>query len=276
MPVFRVEDVQDPRLADYSSLTDVALRTSFEAEHGLYIAESAKVITRALQAGHQPRSVLMSDRWVPRMDALIADIQARFPQTPVLIADEAELEDIAGFHVHRGALAAMHRPALPLLDELIHDGPQRLVILDGIVDHTNIGAIFRSVAGIGADAVLLTPQCADPLYRRSVRVSMGSVFQVPWTRIAHWPTAVDRLHELGVTIAALALSTNAQDLGSFAAVAPDRLAVLLGSEGDGLSSQVIASADAVVRIPMSGGVDSLNVAAASAVALWALRLPAEF
>ena len=275
MPVIHLEDFQDARLADYSSLTDVALRTSFEAEHGLYIAESAKVISRALKAGHQPRSVLMSDRWLPRMEALVADIEARFPQTPVLIADESALADLAGFHVHRGALAAMHRPALPLLDDLISDGPQRLVILDGIVDHTNIGAIFRSVAGIGADAVLLTQACADPLYRRSVRVSMGAVFQVPWTRIGNWAVDIGRLRESGFTIAALALAPGSQDLGSFAQQAPERLAIVLGSEGDGLSSAVIADADAVVRIPMSGGVDSLNVAAASAVALWALRRAAD-
>lgn len=275
MPVIPISDIEDSRLADYSSLTDVALRTSFESEHGLYIAESAKVITRALLAEHVPRSVLMSDRWLPRMGALVEEIQSRHPATPIFIGDEAELEALAGFHVHRGALAAMHRPALPLLADLMADGPRRLVILDGIVDHTNIGAIFRSVAGIGADAVLLTEQCADPLYRRSVRVSMGSVFQVPWTRIGSWKADVSQLREAGFTIAALALTPHAKDLGSFAATAPDRLAIVLGSEGDGLSSAVIADADVVVRIPMAGGVDSLNVAAASAVALWALRLPAE-
>lgn len=272
MPVVPVGDVEDPRLADYASLTDVALRTSFESEHGLYIAESAKVISRALRAGHAPRSVLMSDRWLPRMGALLEEIQSSHPGTPVFIGDEAELEALAGFHVHRGALAAMHRPALPRLEELIGDGPQRLVILDGIVDHTNIGAIFRSVAGIGADAVLLTEQCADPLYRRSVRVSMGSVFQVPWTRIRDWSADSAYLRDSGFSIAALALAPEAKDLGSFASDAPDRLAIVLGSEGDGLSAAVIADADVVVRIPMAGGVDSLNVAAASAVALWALRL----
>lgn len=272
MPVIPVSDIEDTRLADYSSLTDVALRTSFESQHGLYIAESAKVITRALRAGHVPRSVLMSDRWLPRMGALIEDIQSRHPGTAIFIGDEAELEALAGFHVHRGALAAMHRPALPALGDLISDGPQRLVILDGIVDHTNIGAIFRSVAGIGADAVLLTEQCADPLYRRSVRVSMGSVFQVPWTRIGSWTADIGLLRESGFTIAALALSPGSKDLGSFAETAPDRLAIVLGSEGDGLSAAVIADADVVIGIPMAGGVDSLNVAAASAVALWALRI----
>lgn len=272
MPVIRIADVQDPRLSDYSTLTDVALRTSFESQHGLYIAESARVITRALSAGHAPRSVLMSDRWLPRMGALIEQIDSSHPGTPIFIGEESELEAIAGFHVHRGALAAMHRPVLPHLADLIADGPQRLVILDGIVDHTNIGAIFRSVAGIGADAVLLTQQCADPLYRRSVRVSMGSVFLVPWTRIGDWATDIGLLRDRGFTLAALALTPDAHDLGSFAADAPERLAIVLGSEGDGLSSAVIADADVVVRIPMAGGVDSLNVAAASAVALWALRL----
>ena len=272
MPVIRIDDVRDPRLVDYTSLTDVALRTSFESEHGLYIAESAKVVSRAMRAGHVPRSVLMSDRWLPRMDALIDEIQTRHPSTPVFIGDETELEAIAGFHVHRGALAAMQRPALPALSTLITDAPQRVVVLDGIVDHTNIGAIFRSVAGIGADAVLLTEQCADPLYRRSVRVSMGAVFQVPWTRICHWSTDIGYLRDCGFTVAALALTPDAIDLGSFAATAPDHLAIVLGSEGDGLSADVISDADFVIGIPMAGGVDSLNVAAASAVALWALRL----
>ena len=272
MPVIPIGDVADPRLADYSSLSDVALRTSFESTHGLYIAESAKVLTRALRAGHEPRSVLMSDRWLPRMGGVIQDIDSRYPGTPILIGSEAQLEAIAGFHVHRGALAAMQRPALPALASLIAQGPQRLVILDGIVDHTNIGAIFRSVAGIGADAVLLTEQCADPLYRRSVRVSMGSVFQVPWTRIGSWVTDIGVLRSAGFTIAALALAADAMELGDYAAVAPQRLAIVLGSEGDGLSPAVIAGADVVLRITMAGGVDSLNVAAASAVALWALRL----
>ena len=275
MPVIRVEHVRDERLSDYSSLTDVALRTSLEAEHGLYIAESAKVILRAMRAGHVPRSVLMSERWLPRMDALISELHADHPNTPIFIGNEAELEAIAGFHVHRGALASMNRPRLPALASLITGEPQRLVILDGIVDHTNIGAIFRSVAGIGADAVLLTEQCADPLYRRSVRVSMGAVFQVPWTRIGNWQDDVGHLRRCGFTVAALALTPDATDLGSFAPRVPDRLAIVLGSEGDGLSPAVIGDADVVIRIPMAGGVDSLNVAAASAVALWALRLPRE-
>jgi len=271
MPVYELRDGQDPRLRDYRELTDVALRTSFEAEHGMYIAESAKVIGRALAAGHQPRSVLMSDRWRERMAPMIDEVQQRFPLVPVLIADEALLEEIAGFHVHRGALAAMERPALPPIEGLLDQAPRRLVILDGIVDHTNIGAIFRSVAGIGADAVLLSPQCADPLYRRSVRVSMGAVFQVPWTRISDWSTDLGLLRERGFVIAALALTPQAQDLQAFATDPPDRLAIMLGSEGDGLSDARIDQADLVVRIPMAGGVDSLNVAAASAVALWALR-----
>ncbi|MDO9484753.1 MAG: RNA methyltransferase [Actinomycetota bacterium] len=275
MPVLALGAAADPRLADYSSLTDVALRTSFESQHGLYIAESAKVISRALSAGHAPRSLLMSDRWLPRMGELIDSIESRHPGTPIFIGTQAELQALAGFHVHRGALASMHRPALPALADLIGNGPQKLVILDGIVDHTNIGAIFRSVAGMGADAVLLTEQCADPLYRRSVRVSMGSVFQVPWTRLRDWTRDIGQLRDVGFTIAALALTPDSVDLASLASRAPERLAIVLGSEGDGLSSAVIADADLVVRIPMAGGVDSLNVAAASAVALWALRLPSE-
>ena len=272
MPVIRLDSPSDERLRDYISLTDVALRTTFESEHGLYIAESAKVIARAISAGHRPRSILMSEDWVDRMAALIDDVLARDPQTPVFVTDRGTLESIAGFHVHRGALAAMHRPVLPTVDEVLSaNGGARLVVaLESVVDHTNVGAIFRSVAAIGADAVLITPQCADPLYRRSVRVSMGAVFNVPWTRIEPWPEALDGLRSAGYTIAALALSEDAVDLDDFARDIPDRVCLVLGAEGDGLSRQALDAADVVVRIPMRGGIDSLNVAAASAVAIWAL------
>ena len=199
---------------------------------------------------------------------------------PVLIAPEGLLESITGFHLHRGALAAMNRPVLADVDELLASacggrGARRVAVLEDLVDHTNVGAAFRSAAALGVDAVLVTPRCADPLYRRSVRVSMGTVFQVPWTRISRWP-AGDELHDAGFTVAALALSDDSVSLEDFAAspactAANSRVALVLGTEGDGLSRRTIAVADRVVRIPMAGGVDSLNVAAAAAVAFWALR-----
>jgi tRNA G18 (ribose-2'-O)-methylase SpoU len=180
------------------------------------------------------------------------------------------LESLTGYHLHRGAIASMHRPALPDPADLLRDA-RLVVVLEDIVDHTNVGAIFRAAAGMGADAVLVTPRCADPLYRRSVRVSMGTVLQIPWTRLPEWRDARPLLAGLGFTVAALALAESAVTLDVFAAAAPDRVALVLGSEGDGLSRSALQAADTVVTIPMRHGVDSLNVAAASAVALWALR-----
>lgn len=274
MPVLRVSDASDDRLADYVGLTDVVLRSRHEPEKGLYIAESAGVIRRAIEAGHRPRSFLMAERW---LDGL-RDVVYGNPDVPVYIADPEVLNAVAGFNVHRGALAAMHRPALEsvrgLMGRLQGTGQtRRVVVLEDIVDHTNVGAIFRSAAALGATAVLVAPQCADPLYRRSVRVSMGTVFQVPWTRMHDWIGDLDELRAQGYTVAALALSDGAVSLDEFAVDAPQRVALVLGAEGDGLSARALAAADVVVRIPMVGGVDSLNVAAASAVALWALRAP---
>jgi len=254
----------DARLEPYQGLTDVALRRRVEGKQGLYIAEGAKVIARALAAGHRPLSVLVSPRWLDSVAPLVS------PDVPVLVAPEDVLEDTAGYHVHRGALAAMHRPTLPDLAHLIRDA-RRVVVLEGIVDHTNVGAIFRSAAGLGADAVVVSPTCADPLYRRSVKVSMGTVFQVPWTRADAWPGALTQLREAGFVVAALALTPDAVSLEDFAAAGHDRVAILMGAEGDGLTHAARTAADAVVTIPMAGGVDSLNVAAASAVAMWALR-----
>ena len=191
----------------------------------------------------------------------------------VYVGEATVLEKLTGYNLHRGALAAMHRPPLAAVADLIRDA-RRIVILEDIVDHTNVGAIFRSVAGLGADAVLITPRCADPLYRRSVRVSMGTVLQVPWTRLPEWGEAAPLLHAAGFHLAALALSDEAVSLDRFAADPPERLALILGTEGDGLSALAISAADTVVTIPMLHGVDSLNVASASAVALYALRVPA--
>ena len=274
VPVFHLTDVGDPRLADYRSLTDVELRRRIEPAEGIFIAESAEVITRALAAGMQTRSVLVEDRWLAGMADSLAIVEQQ--GAPIFVGDRTILESIAGFHVHRGALAAMSRPVLPAVGDLLEracagvDRP-RVVILEGVVDHTNVGAIFRSVAGMGATAVLVSPTSADPLYRRSVRVSMGTVFQVPWTRIADWPGGLEEVRTRGFVVAALALRDDAVDLDALVARDVPRLAITLGAEGDGLSSGALEAADVIVRIPMAGGVDSLNVAAASAVALWALR-----
>lgn len=260
-----VTSLQHEGLADYSGLTDVVLRRVSEPAGGLYLAESTKVIERALAAGHRPRSVLLQEKWLAEIEPLVADFDG-----PIFVAGSDLLEDITGFRMHRGALASMHRPPLASVGEIVA-GATRVVVLEDIVDHTNVGAIFRAVAGIGADAVLITPRCADPLYRRSVRVSMGTVFQVPWTRIPEWPEGARMLRELGFQLAALALDDRAVDLDEYAASPPKRVAIVLGAEGDGLSRAALAEADSVVTIPMAHGVDSLNVAAASAVALYALR-----
>ena len=264
-----IQDPSDPRLLDYVGLTDVALRRRTEPERGLYVAESEKVIRRALAAGHRPRSYLMAQRWLTDLADLVE--QAEADAIPVFVGEPDVIESLTGFHLHRGALASMQRPVLPTLDEVLH-GARRVLVLEDVVDHTNVGAVFRSAAALGVDAVLVTPRCADPLYRRSIRVSMGTVFQVPWTRIDPWPGGVERLRELGFTTAALALEDDSVGLDELAADPPERLALVLGTEGDGLSRRTIATVDVTVRIPMLGGVDSLNVAAAGAVASWALRV----
>ena len=264
-----ITDPTDPRLADYVALTDVALRRRTEPERGLYVAESEKVIRRALAAGHRPRSFLMAERWLTDLADVVAD--AREGGIPIYVGEHDVIEALTGFHLHRGALAAMQRPVLPAVGDLLA-GARRVLVLEDIVDHTNVGACFRSAAALGVDAVLVTPRCADPLYRRAVRVSMGTVFQVPWTRIEPWPLGgAELLRENGFTVAAFALTETAMTLDELSADPPERLALVLGTEGDGLTRHTIAAADLAVRIPMAGGVDSLNVAAACAVALWALR-----
>ncbi|HVD64699.1 MAG TPA: RNA methyltransferase [Lapillicoccus sp.] len=255
-------------LTDYVGLTDVALRRRTEPERGLYMAESEKVIRRALAAGHRPRSYLMAERWLTDLADLVEG--AERDRVPVFVGPDDVMEELTGFHLHRGAVASMHRPELPPLDSVVRDA-RRVLVLEDIVDHTNVGAAFRSGAAFGIDAILVTPRCADPFYRRAVRVSMGTVFQVPWTRIQPWPRAVDGLREAGFTVAALALTEDAVTLDELAATPPERLALVLGTEGDGLRPRTITAADVTVRIPMAGDVDSLNVAAAAAVAMWALR-----
>ncbi|BDZ47068.1 TrmH family RNA methyltransferase [Naasia aerilata] len=266
MRVVPIEGLDRPELADFTHLTDVNLRRLREPAGGLYLAESTKVIERAIAAGHRPRAVLSRQAWVPQLDELLAP----FPDVPVFVGDDDVLESLTGYHLHRGAIASMHRPELPDPAALLRTS-RLVVVLEDIVDHTNVGAIFRAAAGMGADAVLVTPRCADPLYRRSVRVSMGTVLQIPWARLPEWREARPLFADAGFSIAALALADDAVPLDRYAEDRPDRVALVLGSEGDGLSRAALRAADTVVTIPMQHGVDSLNVAAASAVALWALR-----
>jgi tRNA G18 (ribose-2'-O)-methylase SpoU len=261
-----LESAADPRVADYTQLTDVHLRKLREPAEGMYIAESSRVLRRALAAGHQPRSFFLAEKWVEDLQ----DIFAQYPDVPAYIGSAGLLEEITGFHLHRGAMAAMHRPAPVPLPELLA-GARRVAVLEDIVDHTNVGAIFRSAAALDVDAVLVSPRCGDPLYRRSVRVSMGTVFQVPWARLDSWPQDLTLLKEQGFTVAAMELTDDAVDLDQLAARNPERLALVLGTEGAGMSAETLAAVDLAVKIPMRAGVDSLNVAAASAVAFWELR-----
>ena len=259
--IIPVTDLADPRLADYSHQTDVALKKARGTEHGLYLAESALVLERALRAGHRPRSVLALGGTAQEAAALVGD------DVPVFSGPGELLAELTGYELHRGLIGSMHRPALPGVRELLRDA-RRVVILENVADPTNVGAIFRSVAAIGADAVLVTPRCSDPFYRRAIRVSMGTVLQVPWTRLGEWDAAAEELE--GFHIAALALAEGAVPLREFAARAPERVALVLGAEGDGLTPQAVAAADTIVTIPMAHGIDSLNVAATAAVAMYAL------
>jgi len=279
LQIVEVTSPTDVRIGDYLNLKDVALRRRIEPERGLYMAESTYVIQRALGAGHVPRSFLTSPQHLPIIKDVVAQLSAvttggQAEVIPVFVAPDAVLEQITGYRVHRGALAAMQRPTLPSVAEVLGDeldARRRIVVLEDIVDHTNVGAIFRSVAALGADGVLITPHCADPLYRRSVRVSMGTVFAIPWTRIESWPSGIEQLRGAGYTTAALALGEESLNLTEFAARNPERVALVLGTEGDGLQKRTLAQCDVAVRIPMRPDVDSLNVAAACAVALWALN-----
>lgn len=261
-----LDSANDARVADYVALSDAALRQHQDPATGRYIAESSKVMRRALAAGHTPRSFFMAPKWI---DAL-ADILATHPEAPIFVGSDAVLEEITGFHLHRGAFAAMNRPTPLTLDEVL-DGAKRIAILEDIVDHTNLGAIFRSAAALGIDAVLITPRCADPLYRRSIRVSMGAVFQVPWARLGAWPDDLAAISAAGFDIAAMELTASALSIDELGAARSEKLALVLGTEGAGVSAAVLAAADLQVMIPMRPGVDSLNVAAACAVAFWELR-----
>ena len=270
--IIEVTDLSMPELEPFTRLTEAQLRNRLEPEKGIFIAESPKVILRALDAGYEPVSLLMEHR---QLTGQGSGVLARCAGIPVYTASRELLAELTGYPLTRGVLCAMRRPKLPSVEELCA-GARRVAVLEGIVDSTNIGAIFRSAAALNMDAVLVTPTCSDPLYRRAVRVSMGTIFQVPWTRIgeepSQWPDAgLRRLRSLGFRTAAMALSDDSVSIEDPRLLAEERLAIVLGTEGDGLVARTIAACDYTVRIPMAHEVDSLNVAAASAVAFWQLR-----
>lgn len=262
----------DPRLADYTRLTDAGLRTHLEAEHGLFIAEGTKVITRAVAAGYPVRSMLLARSRLADLPALGEGSGAPGPGVPVYVVSDEDAERLTGYRVHRGALASLGRKPLPDVAAVIA-GARRIVVLEDLVDHGNVGAIFRCAAALGVDAVVLSPRCADPLYRRSVKVSMGSVFAIPYARMTGWFDGLAGLRSAGFRVLALTPDERAAPVSAAlrAAGAGERIGLLLGTEGDGLSARWLREADQAVRIPMNpaaraAGVDSLNVVAAAAIA----------
>ena len=262
--IIEITDFSAPELDVYARLTEAQLLNRFEPARGMFIAESPKVIHRALDGGCQPVSLLMERKDI---EGAAREVIARCPDIP----DEELLCNLTGYHLTRGVLCAMRRPKRPGLAEICA-GASRIVVLENVQNPTNVGAIFRSAAALGMDAVLLTPGCSDPLYRRSARVSMGTVFQIPWTYTDSWPEeGMAQLERLGFKTAAMALSDDSVSIDNPRLMAEEKLAVVLGSEGDGLTADTIAKCDYTVKIPMYHGVDSLNVAAASAVAFWQLR-----
>ena len=262
-----ITNFSDPALDVYARLTEAQLMNRFDPSNALFIAESPKVIHRALDAGYVPVSMLMERKDI---DGSAAGIIARCPEIPVYTADEELLCNLTGYHLTRGVLCAMRRPPLPAVSDVVKNA-KRVVVLDNVQNPTNVGAILRSAAALGMDAVLLTPGCSDPLYRRAARVSMGTVFQIPWTFFPEGKPWYQQLRELGFKSAALALKEDTLSIDDPRLLAEEKLAVVLGSEGDGLSDDSIEGCDYTVKIPMYHGVDSLNVAAASAVAFWELR-----
>jgi tRNA G18 (ribose-2'-O)-methylase SpoU len=272
-----IDNAGDPRLADYTRLTDVSLRTHLEAEHGLFIAEGSKVISRAVAAGYPVRSVLLARGRLADLAALGLDSVAddAVVDAPVYVVPDEVAEGITGYRVHRGALASLGRKPLPPVSSVV-GAARRIVVLEDLVDHGNVGAIFRCAAALGVDAVVLSPRCADPLYRRSVKVSMGAVFAIPYARMTDWYDGLSSLRKAGFRVLALTPDEQATPISSALpdagpASGADRVALLLGTEGDGLSSRWLREADEAVRIPMSpaargAGVDSLNVVAAAAIA----------
>lgn len=286
MRFIHLDSIDDERVAAYVNLTEIQLRNRLEPSKGLFIAESPKVIDRALAAGREPISLLVEESWIDGMSGMFDVIEKRWGDgIPVYVASPEQLKRLTGYRLHRGALAAMKRWSLPSIEEVCR-GARRVAVMENIVDHTNVGALMRSAAALDVDAVLVTPSCGDPLYRRAARVSMGTVFQVPWTRIEgddkhYWPfTGMRELHDLGFTTVAMALEDDSISLAELVRRLNnaetesdhiDKLALIFGTEGDGLSHHTISRADLTVKIPMSHGVDSLNVAASSAVAFYATR-----
>lgn len=263
VPVHQITDPDDDRIADYRALTDVELRTRWEPPHGLFIAEGELVLRRALRAGYPARSYLVDAK---RVDQL-ADLDTG--DAPVYAATQDVLQQATGFHVHRGVLASFHRRPLPTAAEVLA-AARRILILEDVNNHTNLGAIFRGAAALGIDAVLLSPSCADPLYRRSVRVSMGEVFAMPYAKLDPWPTGLDQVRVAGFTVLAMTPAPDAVPIQRLTPAQRERAALLLGAEGPGLTAAAQSASDVRVVIPMRRGVDSLNVAAAAAVAFWEL------
>ena len=259
--LIEISDPADPRLADYRDLRDVELRKSLETSEGLFLAEGEKVVRRAVAGGFEPRSFLMAPKWLDGLADTLATTDA-----PCYVMSEKAAEEVTGFHVHRGALASLKRRPLPSVESVL-EGARSVLVLEDIVDHTNVGAIFRSGAALGFDAVLLAPRCADPLYRRSIKVAMGAVFALPWTRLPDWYEALPSLSVAGFTTVALTLADDAVDIEK-AVEGVDKVALVLGSEGHGISPRWQQAADRRAIIPMSAGIDSLNVAAATAVACY--------
>jgi len=257
-----ITDATDERIADYRALTDVELRTRWEPPHGLFIAEGELVLRRALKAGYEPRSFLVETKRVGQLGDLAG-------AAPVYAGDPDVLEEITGFHVHRGVLASFKRKPVRTAADVLRDA-RRAVILEDINNHTNIGAIFRGVAALGMDAVLLSPTCADPLYRRSVRVSMGEVFAIPYATLEPWPQSLQTVRDAGFSLLAMTPDATAVPIQQLSPKQRSKAALLMGAEGPGLSTQALNASDVRVRIPMRRGVDSLNVAAATAVACWEL------
>ena len=275
MELTYLDTLEDKRLDVYARLTDVQLRSRIEPSRAVFIAESAEVIGRAIDGGMEPLSLLTAEKYLPQLEDVLPKMEASPARAPMFVVPEDQLAQLTGFELTRGALAAFRRPPERPVEDVVR-GARLVAVLEDIRNHTNVGAIFRSAAALGADAVLVSPACYDPLYRRAVRVSMGTVFQVPWTRIGTNPhnwaeEGVPLLHNLGFTTAAMALSDDAIPLDDPQLKACDKLALVFGTEGDGLAASTIAACDFTVRIPMQHGVDSLNVAASSAVAFWELR-----
>ncbi|NYI77860.1 TrmH family RNA methyltransferase [Nocardioides panzhihuensis] len=259
--LIEISDPADPRLADYRDLRDVELRKSLETSEGLFLAEGEKVVRRAVAGGFEPRSFLMAPKWLDGLSDVLATTDA-----PCYVMSEKAAEEVTGFHVHRGALASLKRRPLPSVESVL-EGARSVLVLEDIVDHTNVGAIFRSGAALGFDAVLLAPRCADPLYRRSIKVAMGAVFALPWTRLPDWYEALPTLSAAGFTTVALTLADDAVDIEK-AVEGVDKVALVMGSEGHGISPRWQQASDRRAIIPMSAGIDSLNVAAATAVACY--------